>query len=160
MKSYGAEEAFDYNSPTCAEDIKLYTKNSLKYVLDVITETKTMKLCYAAIGRAGGKHTGLEYVNEGLALSMRRTVKSDWVIGLTLPGKGVALPGGYGSEPDPECREFGRKWFEAMQRLLDNGKIRSHPPCIMPGRFQGILEGVEMMRRREVSGEKLVYFIA
>jgi NADPH:quinone reductase-like Zn-dependent oxidoreductase len=159
VKSYGAEEAFDYNSPTCAEDIKAYTKNTLKYVLDVIAETNTMKLCYAAIGRAGGKYTGLEYVNESLALSIRKAVKPDWVVGLALTGKGVALSDGYGSEPSPECRDFGRKWFQTIQRLLDQGKIRSHPPRVMPGKFQGILEGVEIMRRKEVSGEKLVYFI-
>lgn len=160
MKSYGAEAAFDYNSSTCAQDIKSYTNNSLKYVLDIIAETKTLKICYEAIGRTGGKYTGLEVFNESLALNTRKAVKPDWVIGLKIPGKGVDLPGGYGSPPDPECRKFGTKWFETMQRLIDAGKIRPHPPRVMPGGIEGILDGVEIMRKKEVSGEKLVYLIA
>ncbi|RDL35872.1 Uncharacterized protein BP5553_06484 [Venustampulla echinocandica] len=159
VKSYGAEEAFDYNDPGCAEKIKAYTANRLKYVFDIITETKTMKLCYGALGRVGGRYTGLEYFNPALAEGLRKTVKADWVIGLVLPGKGVGLPSGYGREPDPEAREFGRRWFETMQRLVDAKKIKSHPPRVMTGKFQGILKGVEIMRRKEISGEKLVYFI-
>lgn len=159
VKSYGAEEVFDYNSPTCAKDIRAYTRNSLKYVLDTITEVKTMKLCYAAIGRAGGKYTGLELLGEDVVSGMRKTVKNDWVLGIRLTGKKIALSGGYGYEASPELREFGRQWFATVERLLHDGRIRSHPPQVNRGGFQGILEGVDMLRRREVSGKKLVYFI-
>ena len=160
VKSYGAEAAFDYNSSTCAQDIKTYTKNTLKYVFDVIAETKTLKLCYEAIGRTGGKYTGLEVFNESMALNMRKTVKPDWVIGLKLPGKGVDLPGGYGSPVDLECRKFGTRWFETMQRLMNSGKIRSHPPRVMPGGIESIFDGIDLMRQKAVSGEKLVYRIS
>ncbi|KAF4631659.1 hypothetical protein G7Y89_g6482 [Cudoniella acicularis] len=159
VKSYGAEAAFDYNSPTCAQDIKTYTKNRLKYAFDTIAETKTLKICYEAIGRLGGRYTGLEVFNKDLALNLRKAVKPDWVIGLKLTGKGVDLSGGYGSPPDLKCREFGRRWFQTMQKLIDDGKIRSHPPRVMPGGIKDIFEGIEMMRKKEVSGEKLVYRI-
>lgn len=108
----------------------------------------------------GGKYTGLEVFNEAMALNTRKTVKADWVIGLKLPGKGVDLPGGYGSPPDLECRKFGKGWFETMQRLVDAGKIRAHPPRVMPGGIESIFEGIELMRQKTVSGEKLVYEIA
>ncbi|TVY15018.1 Trans-enoyl reductase ccsC [Lachnellula arida] len=159
VKSYGAEAAFDYSSPTCAEDIKAYTKNSLKYVLDIIAESQTMKLCYAAIGRTGGKYTGLEYVDKNAAVKLRKVVKPDWVLGVSLTGGKIALPGDYGSEADPERRVFAKEWFETMQRLLDEGTARSHPVRVMEGGFQGILEGLEILRRKEISGEKLVYHI-
>lgn len=159
VKSYGAEAAFDYRSPTCAEDIKAYTKNSLKYVVDTIAESQTLKLCYAAIGRTGGKYTGLEYVDKNAALKLRKVVKPDWVLGISLTGGKIALPGDYGSEADPKRKVFAKKWFETMQRLLDEGTVKSHPVRVMGGGFQGILEGLEMLRRKEVSGEKLVYYI-
>ena len=37
------------------------------------------------------------------------------------------------------------------------GKLKNHPAKVMPGGFPGILEGLEMIRRKEVSGFKLVY---
>jgi NADPH:quinone reductase-like Zn-dependent oxidoreductase len=159
VKSYGAEAAFDYHSPSCGEDIKAYTKNNLKYVLDIIAESQTMKLCYAAIGRTGGRYTGLEYVDKTMAQSLRRTVTPDWVLGVSLTGKKISLPGDYGSEADPQKKVFAKEWFRTVQRLLDEGEVRSHPARLMKGGFQGILDGLEILRRKEVSGQKLVYFI-
>lgn len=85
VKSYGAVEAFDYNSPSCASDIRTYTKNSLRYALDTITNAASMKLCYTAIGRAGGKYNALDLLPD--QSSMRNTVKADWVMSITLSGK-------------------------------------------------------------------------
>ncbi|MCJ1406593.1 hypothetical protein MMC19_000659 [Ptychographa xylographoides] len=155
VKSYGAEEAFDYKSPTCATDIRAYTKNTLSYALDCITEANTMQICYAAIGRAGGRYTGLEPYPE--LQHTRKAVKPDWVMALTIYGKKVALDGVYGRDACPEDRIFGRKWFATVQKLLDQGKLRSHPIKIGSGAFEGVLEGVDQMRKRTISGEKLVY---
>ncbi|KAI1323051.1 hypothetical protein F5Y16DRAFT_19975 [Xylariaceae sp. FL0255] len=35
---YGAEMTFDYESPTCATDIKSYTKRRLGHVLDIVVD--------------------------------------------------------------------------------------------------------------------------
>ena len=55
VRSYGADVCFDYNSPTCGADIRAYCNNALDYALDCITEESTLKICYQAIGRLGGK---------------------------------------------------------------------------------------------------------
>lgn len=60
VKSLGAIEAFDYQSPTCGIDIQTYTSNSLQYAMDCITNTRSMSTCYAAIGRSGGKYVSLD----------------------------------------------------------------------------------------------------
>ena len=57
VRSYGADTCFDYRSPTCGADIRAFTNNSLEYALDCITEESTMKICYQALGRCGGKCT-------------------------------------------------------------------------------------------------------
>ncbi|ORY17103.1 chaperonin 10-like protein [Clohesyomyces aquaticus] len=159
VKSFGAEAAFDYNSPTCAEDIKAWTSNRLKFALDTITEAKTIKLCYNCIGRTGGRLTGLENIPTELTDTMRKSVKADWILGITLTGKRIALGTGYESAPSEDRRKFGGEWFKTLQNLLDDGKLRGHPPKVMDGGFEGILQGVEMLKRKEVSGEKLVYVI-
>ncbi|KAH2462379.1 Trans-enoyl reductase fsl5 [Aspergillus fumigatus] len=53
VKSYGATAAFDYRQKTCADDIRKYTRNSLKFVLDCISEPETMQFCYKCLGRLG-----------------------------------------------------------------------------------------------------------
>lgn len=56
----GCTAAFDYHTPTCASDILAATKGELKFVLDCITTTDSMKLCYEAIGSAGGRYISLD----------------------------------------------------------------------------------------------------
>lgn len=156
VESYGTEKAFDYNSPTCAEDIRSYTKNTLQYVIDIIAEVKTTRLCYAAIGRAGGRYVGFELIPDELVKDMRKTVKPDWVLGITMSGSEIAIGGGYDSKPNPELREFGCKWFRRVEALLHKGEIRHHPLSLQKGGLAAVIAGVERMQRREISGEKLV----
>lgn len=57
VRSYGADACFDYNSPTCGADIRAFTNNALDYALDCITKESSMKICYQALGRCGGRCT-------------------------------------------------------------------------------------------------------
>ena len=157
VESYGAEKAFDYSSPTCAEDIRSYTKNTLQYVIDIIAEVKTTRHCYAAIGRAGGRYVGFELIPDELVKDMRKTVKPDWVLGIAMSGSEIAIGGGYGSKADPELRVFGCEWFRRVEALIHNGKIRSHPVSLQKGGLVAVIAGVQRMQRREVFGEKLVF---
>ncbi|TAQ90375.1 hypothetical protein B7494_g1326 [Chlorociboria aeruginascens] len=158
VESYGAEKCFDYNSSTCAEDVRAYTNNRCKYALDCITEAATMTICYAAIGRTGGNYCGLEPFPE--RQHTRKIIKPDWVLGLTIYGKKVALDGVYGRDPLPDDYEFGKEWFAVSQRLLNAGRVRSHPVREGNGGFEGVLGAVDGLRRGGVSGYKLVYAIA
>lgn len=49
--------------------------------------------------------------------------------------------------------------YEVIERLLEEKKIRTHPARVVEGGFEGILEGVGMLRRKEVSAQKLVFTI-
>jgi NADPH:quinone reductase-like Zn-dependent oxidoreductase len=156
VKSYGAVEAFDYRSPDCIKDIKAYTKNGLKFVLDCVSEPETMEFCYQCVGRAGGSLTTLEpppkYLN-----SRAKTVKVDWVLGPTLHGKQIGWPAPMEREANPELREFAKKWFLTVQELLDEGLLRPHPIQTMEGGLDGVMMGLEMLKNKQVSGRKLVY---
>lgn len=157
VESFGAERAFDYHSSTCAEDIRAYTKNSLQYALDIITDARSLRLCYAAIGRAGGRYVGFELIPDELLANMRTTVRASWVLGIRMSGKEIALDRGYGSAADPELRVWGCELFRRMEKLINEGKIKPHPPSVNNGGLERVIEGVERMKRKEVSGEKLVY---
>ena len=158
VKEYGADAVFDYHSPTCAADIKAYTKNRLKRVIDPFGEAATTSLCYEAIGRAGGTYCALEQYQESLCT--RRTVKHQLVMGPAILGRGVLLPEPYGIEPDPKLHEWSKRFYRSLQKLIDSGKLKPLPiQLIRPGGFHGILAGLEILKARKVSGKKLVVLL-
>ena len=159
VKSLGATEVFDYRSPTCIDDIRKYTRKSLKYVLDCVSEPETMEFCYQCLGRTGGKYTALEPYAEFLH-TRPRTVVPDWVLGPAVLGQAMGWPEPFTREADEELREFGVDWFNTVQRLLDEGTIKTHPVKVVNGGFDGVADGLELLRQKQVSGQKLVCVVA
>ncbi|KAL1880366.1 putative secondary metabolism biosynthetic enzyme [Paecilomyces lecythidis] len=155
VTSYGAEKAFDYHSPTCAQDIRAYTRNALSFAVDCITQPSTMKLCYDAIGRAGGRYVALDPFPE--SENTRRVVKPDWILATSVTGQGCSWPTPYGRDGDPKIRAWAEGFFAEVQQLIEAGQIRSHPVRVSPGGLSGIFDGIEAIRRKEVRGFKLVY---
>lgn len=155
MKSYGATAVFDYHKETCADDIRKHTRSSLKYVLDCISEPETMEFCYKCLGRTGGKYTALEPFPSFLH-TRPKTVKADWVLGPTLLGKKLSWPEPFGREGDDEDREFGFEWFSVAQELLDTDQLRSHPIKVIGTSLEETLGGLEVLRKKQVSGQKLI----
>ncbi|KAL7929272.1 GroES-like protein [Trichoderma chlorosporum] len=157
VESYGAEKAFDYRSPTVAEDIKAYTKNTLEYALDTITKAKTLRHCYAAIGRGGGRYAGLEEIPPDLIATMRKTVKSGWVMGPEVSGLELELPGNYHRDANPELHIWYQSYIRRLAALYGAGKLRTHPIQVKGGGLANIVEGLGALERGEVSAVKLVY---
>ena len=156
---FGAEKVFDYRSSTCAADIRAYTHNELAYTLDCVSQADTTQLCYAAIGRAGGRYVSLEPFRDTVAQSRALTIEPSWVMVLTVFGRKVALEGEYGREARPQDRKFGAQAFAAVQDLLDRGLIQTHPVKAMSGSWEGVLKGVDTIRTQALSGQKLVYSV-
>lgn len=150
--------AFDYHDVDSADAIRAYTNNAMDYALDCFCEGSSMRFCYAALGRAGGRYTTLEPYPEHM--HTRKRVKPEWLLGPALLGRKIGWKEPYTIEANPELRTFGKQWFECAQRMLDRGDIRPHPVKVgtRPG-LENVLEGIELLRRKAVSGEKLVYHV-
>ncbi|KAI7788062.1 zinc-binding dehydrogenase family [Diaporthe eres] len=154
VRSYGADAVFDYSSPTCGADIRAHTANALDYALDCITEESSMKICYQALGRCGGKYTALDPHPE----SKRKVVEPDWILASMLGGKPCSWPAPYGNEGDQRVKDFAKPFFETIQKLFDEGRLTPHPTKVSPGGFEGLAgEGVTAIRKGQISGQKLVY---
>ncbi|UNI18201.1 hypothetical protein JDV02_004483 [Purpureocillium takamizusanense] len=157
VRSYGADAVFDYRAPLCTDDIRNYTHNSLRFALDCISEPETMQFCYACIGRQGGKYTALEPYPEFLHTRPNAAVVPDWVPGPAVFGKRLGWPEpSFARVPSDEQRAFVIEWFAIAQELLDGGKLKPHPLRLLPGGLDGVLHGLEQLRLKRVSGEKLV----
>ncbi|RAL08964.1 zinc-binding alcohol dehydrogenase family protein [Aspergillus homomorphus CBS 101889] len=158
-RRFGAEAVFDYHDPDCAAAIRTYTKNTLAYALDCLALAETTQLCYGALGRAGGRYVTLEPFRAAIAAQRPLTVSPSWLLALTIFGRKVALDGEYGREANPEDRKFGTRLTAEVQVLLDEGKVDVHPVRVMDGGWEGVLKGVDLVRRQTVSGQKLVYVV-
>lgn len=159
VKSYGAEDAFDYHETDCAVQIRAYTRSGLRYALDTISTTESMKICYGALGRAGGRYTALDPYDKTVAAA-RKVVKADWVMGPVMLGRDIAWPAPHDRVADAEMFDFGTKWRATLQELLNQGKIREHPLLLQPGGLEGVLDGMEMVKAKRISGKKLIYPLA
>lgn len=154
---FGAEKVFDYRSPDCAAEIRAYTGNELAYTLDCVSLADTTQLCYNAMGRAGGRYVSLEPFREAVTQTRSLTIEPSWVMALSIFGTKVALDGEYGREARPQDRRLGAEAFAAVQSLLDHGLIDTHPVKVMPGGWEGVTKGVDIIRSQALSGLKLVY---
>jgi hypothetical protein len=74
-------------------------------------------------------------------------------------GKPVALSGEYAREPNPEARRMAVEWYTTMADLCKNEKIKAHPVKLVQGRWEGVLQGIDLLRKGAVSGQKLVVII-
>ena len=156
VKSYGADAVFDYSSPTCAAEINAHTRNGLRFVLDCITTADTTRLCYAAIGRAGGRYVALDPYSVAVAGS-RAIVHADWVFGMDLMGEEVLWPTPHGRKRDAVAHSFGVQWNKTLQTLLDRDLIRPHPQLVRETGLEGALEGIQEIRSTKGLSHKLVY---
>jgi hypothetical protein len=114
-----------------------------------------MEFCYKCLGRTGGKYTALEPYAKALH-TRPRTVVPDWVLGPAVLGEAVGWPAPFWRDEDQALRGFGVDWFGTVQALLDEGRIRPHPVRVVEGGLEGVTDGLEMLRKKQVSGCKLV----
>ncbi|KAF2136525.1 uncharacterized protein K452DRAFT_237315 [Aplosporella prunicola CBS 121167] len=159
LKRLGAAETFDYHSPTCGTEIRAYTNDQLAHVFDCVTEAATMKMCYEAIGSAGGKYVALDPFATHVQYT-RRDVHADWLMIYSLFGKRVELAGVYGRAARRLDREFAARMFPLAERLLEEGRLAPHAAEVRVGGLDGVLDGIEELRWGKVRGRKLVYPIA
>lgn len=159
---YGAVGAAAYTSLKCSEEIKDLAKGiPIRHALDCITNAESSGTCFAAIARTGGRYACLEGLPE--ELRTRRAVRVREVMGFEGLGATVDLgPSGstYSRQANPELFEICARWRGEVQSLMDADLIKSHPVREVPGGWQGIIDGLEMLRRGEVRGQKLVVRIA
>lgn len=158
MLSLGAEETFDYNSPTCGMEIRNYTKNNLRHVLDCVTQDQSMRMCYEAIGSDGGKYVALEPFSTRTQYT-RRDVQAEWQNTWSLFGSPVRLSGVYGRPGRIEDRKIASVLFSMAERLIWDGLIKPHPIEVRMGGLEGVLTGIRDLKSNSVKGRKLVYTI-
>ncbi len=159
VKSYGADAAFDYNSPTVVADIKAWGNNAITSVWDCIVTPDSTKICVGAISDAGGRYQGLLFPDAELVKSINPKVEIGVSLAYTVFGE--EFKKGKVWAPVPEDFARGKAFWELSRTLLAEGKVKVVKPEVNRGGkgLEGVMIGLEELKQNKVSGGKLVYTI-
>jgi NADPH:quinone reductase-like Zn-dependent oxidoreductase len=153
MKSHDITP-FNYSDPDCGAQIRKFTDNKLKYAFDTISLPDSVKICAEALssepGCRYGALIGVEFP--------RKDVVSTTTIMYTVFGEEFSMAG-HKFEQSAEDFEFGKMFFELTEKLVGEGKLKTHPEGLREGGLEGVLKGMDEMRENGVSGVKLTYKI-
>ncbi|KAL4785044.1 chaperonin 10-like protein [Aspergillus varians] len=156
LKSLGAEQVFDYKSPTAGADIRAYTDNKLKLAWDCTGSGG--KIIAAGLSSEGGKYAAIMGVNKEEVEAINPNVDGPHVT-LMYSIFGERFFKGEETLPKPEEFEFAKGFWEITRGLLADGKLKAPRTIVNRGGdgFEGILKGLDELRANKVSGGKLVY---
>ena len=130
----------------------------MKGAIDCITTPESVRCCFTALGRAGARYAGLEHVPEDW--KTRKALKVDMPMTYAIMGREVKLDGPYYRNADMAKFDLGVRWSQDVQQLVDKGRLKCHPVREIPGKWSGIIKGLDMLRNSQVRGQKLVVRIA
>jgi NADPH:quinone reductase-like Zn-dependent oxidoreductase len=151
VKSFGADAVFDYNSTTCAHDIRRLTGNQLYHAFDIQSDDSSMSFCAEALST---DTTVKIPIYSRFARSTytfpREDVRAESTFSFTIMGEAF-IAAGFRIDPKPEDCEFGKRTIAIVNALLQDAKIRTHPVDLRPGGLNAVLEGLNDLRQRSVS---------
>lgn len=153
VKSLGAEEAFDYRDPECARKIREFTDDGLHFVVDCYGGDPATAICAESVSSRGGQ---IVSIIAGEEYPRQEDVRRTLVLAYKAMGREWDLFGRYLATH--EDYEFASMVWRLAGKLFAEGKIKVHPPRVGEG-FEGVIEGLDEMRKGLVSATKLVYKI-
>lgn len=151
VRGLGADAVFDYKDPEAGKEIRQYTNNNLKLVLDCISDDSSVQFCDQALSSEGG-----EYNSWPPAAIERANVNNSLTVSYTSIGEAFNL-GPTSFPATPESKAFAEQFLAVVESLLVQGKVKVHPPRVGKGGLQGVMDGMQQLKAKQVSGEKLVY---
>ncbi|KAJ5719853.1 alcohol dehydrogenase [Penicillium malachiteum] len=161
VKSLGADAVFDYNSPTCGADIKELTKNRLTFAFDCTGDGA--RICaYAMSDTEPGTYGGIMPADyEFLKATNPKVHCQDFLRGYDTMGEDYYWIAEEAVSPDPAGMEFYKFFLGLTQPLLENGSVKPLPMDLNRhgSGLDGVLMGLDELKKGKVSGVKLVYTI-
>lgn len=155
VKSLGADAVYDYKDPNCGKNINKDTNDSLKLVWDTISLPASSKICEEAFSSDA---SGARY---GTILGSKLPNRKDEIASTTTIMYTIFNEPFSKADRDtpamPEDFEFAKEIFGITEKLLAEGKLKTHPEKVGSKGLEGVLQGMEDMKNDKVSGAKLVY---
>lgn len=151
VKQYGADDVFDYRSPTAVDDIVRAYPN-LDRAMDCFSEGGSTEFCVNAVRKNRGRVVTLLDTGK----TSMQDVKIDFFLAYSifneefqwLPPVGSKFP------KVPADNEALRRFYSAMPDL--SKRLKAPPLKKIDGGLENLRSGLDMLRQGQVSGTKLV----
>lgn len=163
LKSVGADEVFDYKSPSCGADIRAKTGNKLTRAWDCVSTDESAAICAQALSDSepGVQYSHLLAVTAETVQKVNPNVKKvEGTLAYTALGEAFTK---WGDMPAiPANYEFAKMfWDQEANPLLAAGKVKCVKPVINEGGkgLEGAIKGMNLLKEGKVSAGKLVYTI-
>ncbi|KAJ5358483.1 uncharacterized protein N7496_010896 [Penicillium cataractarum] len=156
VRARGADHVLDHHSPALAQDIRALTGNQLCIVLDCITTGESIIKCCDALAPPSPDRR-LQYCGLFTVGALPRAdVEAGFTMAYTALGESFQKWDNYypGSVEDAQ---FIGDFMKLTSRLLEGRQVQTHPAEVGEGGLDGVLKGLDRLRRGDVSGVKLVY---
>lgn len=155
VESLGADAVYDYKDPNCCKQINKDTDNALKLAWDTISLEQSAKICNEALS---SDSTGARYgtIVPAKLPDREEEVETTFTMMYTIFNEHYRKLG-QDTPASPEDFEFAKKFFTITEKLLAEGKLKTHPEQVGEKGLEGALQGMEDMKSGKVSGKKLVY---
>ncbi|KAB2101871.1 hypothetical protein AG0111_0g9445 [Alternaria gaisen] len=153
VKEYGADQVFDYHKPMVAQDIAKSFPNITR-ALDCFSEGNSTEFCAEVMRQNGGKVVTLLETKTSIPAVETKMIMSFQLLGQAfawLPPVGPKFPA------SPKDRDALVRFYSILPKIAT--EIKAPPITLIDGGFEGILEGLNRIRAKTVSGSKLVVTI-
>lgn len=149
VKRYGADAIFDYQSPTAISEISKAYPNITK-ALDCFSEGKSSQFCAEVLS----KGRVITLLDQGKPKKL--DIEYKFLMVYTVFGRPFSLlaPLGPAFPVVPNDHKFLSQLYADLGRLCRD--VKAPPVTVTRGGFDGILEGLQKLRKRESRGTKLV----
>ncbi|KAJ3546370.1 hypothetical protein NM208_g2038 [Fusarium decemcellulare] len=159
LKSLGADHVLDYKSPTLVDDVLRLAGGPLLYTFDTYPSDASAAVSAAVLSRSGdAKHVGLIPGFEKEVKRLNPAVDAHSILAYTAFGNPYVYEKEYFGVV-PEDYEFQKKFVPVAERLFAEGLVKAPRVFLNRGGsgLEGVLHGLEEVRKGQVSGGKLVY---
>ncbi|KZV68026.1 GroES-like protein [Peniophora sp. CONT] len=151
VKSYGADEVFDYRDNEVGEKIKAASDGEIQAAVDAISEHGSVKIIVSALSSDGGKISNILPYGEDAekVLGSRYTATFSHACDLIV------------DRPDaPSRQDDAPKYAKLATQLLKSGKVKPTPIRVWEKGLEGVNEAWQYMIDGKISGEKIIFRIA
>ncbi|UNI23053.1 hypothetical protein JDV02_008896 [Purpureocillium takamizusanense] len=153
VRGFGADVALDYHDPRAAARIRQLSDDALALVFDTISDEESVGFCLDAMSTRGGDYS---YINGLSGVSFPDNVRASFAGAFTVLGEGFYYGDTwYCAEPSDNILMENLAWLS--EDLLSSNALRPHRVTLGRGGLGGVLDGMDRLRKGQVSGEKLVY---
>jgi NADPH:quinone reductase-like Zn-dependent oxidoreductase len=151
VKKYGADAVFDYRSPTAIDEI-IDAHPDINRAMDCFSEGKSTEFCAKVINKKGGKViTLLDPGTKSLFGAQIELILAYTAFNVSFQWLPPIGPSFAGSSSD---REALARFYSSLQSVCT--KLKPPPIKLIDGGLHNLTEGLDMLRKGQVSGTKLV----